>query len=855
MPATSSLPIEAIKSQFCQTITQDHTVILSAPPGAGKSTCLPLWLLALPELAKQKIYLLQPRRLAVKNIASYLASQLNETVGDTVGYRLRNETKVSKHTRLEVITEGILTQIIQQDVELIGCALVVFDEFHERSLHGDLAFALTRDVQQSLRDDLKILLMSATLDSDYLAQALPDAKVLVSEGRSFPIEYSYQAASNIHRWRDHAVQVIKQQMLTHQGSILVFLPGIGDIRFIAQTLSQYCPSDLLLCPLFGDLTLKEQQQAIQPCGSGKRKLVLATNIAETSLTIEGINMVIDCGFEKVASYDNASLMNKLNQQLIAKASATQRAGRAGRLMPGHCIRLYSKDDFDRRAEQSINAIQQADLLPTLIEVARWGVTSLAELPLLEVPKQQKEQQAWQELQSLDIVDEQRKLTAHGEKVSKLPCHPRFAHMLIQARAIDMSSAFLACIITALLEERDILAKDRAQYDSNLNHRVEQLIAHWHKPYGNLVNIIKQVKTLLRSLQVVLSEALTLLRDLPTKMSGLLLAYAYPERVAMARKSVGEYICANGKGVSLNEQDVLVAEPFLVVADLMQINSVLRVRLAASIELSHIEHVFAKNIKEKELAIFDDSSGKIIVRKQIKLAALVLSSTVSNKVISADIIRDMWCTYINKKGLDVLGWQRKDLELKARWQWLCRYFPAYELPEISDHWLLANLNQWLAPFVGEIKSKAKLLQLDLSAILLSLLNFQQQQILAQAAPSHYLGPTGRHCPITYGMEKSPKVSLPMQEVYGLQETPKIGITTSAQSNNNDGASLVLELLSPAQRPIQITQDLAQFWAGSYKAVQKDMKSRYPKHYWPDDPANAKATNKTKRHIENITAKRS
>ncbi len=417
MSAIAPLPIEAIQSQFCQTITQHNTVILSAPPGAGKSTCLPLWLLTLAEFSGQKIYLLQPRRLAVKNIATYLASQLNETVGNTVGYRLRNEVKVSQHTRLEVITEGILTQIIQHDVELSGCALVVFDEFHERSLHGDLAYALTRDVQQGLREELKILLMSATLDIDYLAKALPDAKVLTSEGRCFPVEFTYIAPANIQRWRDHAISVIKQQMINHQGSSLVFLPGVADIRLIDQALSQNCPDDILLCPLFGELTLKQQQQAIKPCQSGKRKLVLATNIAETSLTIEGVDMVIDCGLEKVAIYDNASLMNKLTQQQIAKASAVQRAGRAGRVMAGKCIRLYAKDDFERRPEQSINDIQQADLLPTLIEVARWGVTSLAELSLLELPSKIKEGQAWAELQSLKIVDEANRLTVHGEQVA------------------------------------------------------------------------------------------------------------------------------------------------------------------------------------------------------------------------------------------------------------------------------------------------------------------------------------------------------------------------------------------------------------------------------------------------------
>lgn len=851
MPASSPLPIEAVKTHFCQTLTEHPTVILSAPPGAGKSTCLPLWLLNLSALKHQKIYLLQPRRLAVKNIATYLASQLQEPVGQTVGYRLRNETKVSKNTRLEVITEGILTQIIQQDAELINCGLVVFDEFHERSLQGDLAFALTRDVQQGLRDDLKILLMSATLDIEYLNSALPDAIAVGSEGRSYPVELVYHAPSTAQHWRIHALNVIKKQANEHNGSTLVFLPGIADIRFIARALSEGLKDDLMLCPLFGDLTLKQQQQAIEPCQSGRRKLVLATNIAETSLTIEGVSLVIDCGLEKVASYDSASLMNKLVQKRIAKASAIQRAGRAGRLMAGRCIRLYAKDDYERRPDQSVNDIQQADLLPTLIEVARWGVITLADLPLLELPTTLKEQQAWQELQSLAIIDQHNRLTKHGEEVAQLPCHPRFAHMLLCANRLitkDVSQekvhqlTFLACIITALLEEKDILSNERGRFDCDLEHRISQFQSQWHKPKGALVNIVKQVKNLAQKMK--LSNLNSLIKmDVGIEKTGLLLAYAYPERVAKARGVLGDFICANGKGVTLNDQDALAGESFLVIADLMQSQGVLQVRLAARIDLTQIEQVFSKQITSQDVAIFDDASGKIIARSRTKLAAITLQEKVSQNSLSSASIAKMWCVLVEQKGLEFLYWQEKDIALRARWQWLNCYFSKYNLPDIKEQKLIENLSQWFAPFVGEIKSKAKLAKLDLSSMLLSLLDYQQQQILKQAAPSVYIGPTGRHCPIRYSEEKSPKVSLPMQELYGATSTPTIG-----SINDDQGVPLLLELLSPAQRPIQVTQDLAQFWAGSYQAVQKDMKSNYPRHFWPDDPANAEPTNKTKRHLK-------
>jgi ATP-dependent helicase HrpB len=842
MTVTTSLPIEAIKQQFCQTLDQQNTLILSAPPGAGKSTCLPLWLLTLPSLANKKIYLLQPRRLAVKNIAIFLAKQLDENVGETIGYRLRNDSKTSVKTRLEVITEGILTQIIQKDAELLDTALVVFDEFHERSLQGDLAFALTREVQTELRDDLKILLMSATLDIEYLSQALPDAYILNSEGRSYPIEVSYQAPRGHQRWREHALTVIKDKMLAHTGSILVFLPGVADIRFLLERLMSQQIEGVKVCPLFGELTLKEQQQAIAPCANGHRKIVLATNIAETSLTIDGIDLVIDCGLEKVAVFDSASLMNKLMQKQISKASAVQRAGRAGRLMPGHCIRLYGKDDFERRPLHSVNDIQQADLLPTLIEAARWGVSTLAELPLLELPSKVKEQQAWQELQSLSIVDDKYLLTQHGEKAANLPCHPRFAHMILMALPRGQNITLLACLVAALLEERDIFKGEQSKFDCDLVHRLQLLIQHKNNKNPLLERILLQASRLAQNLQLRFN-----VQSLDLSKTGILIAYAYPERVAKARINHGDYICVNGKGVSVNEQDALASEDFIVIAQTSQGDNQLNVRLASQISLVDITDTFARQIKQQDIANFDHKSGRIIAKRQTTLGGVVLSEQPLKQEVTSEIISAMWCDLVMKKGLVFLPWQAKDIALKARWQWLNQYFPEYNLAVVDDNRLLEKLTTWFAPFVGTIKNKAQLAKLDLSQMLLSLLSYQEQKILSQAAPTVYIGPTGRHCPISYSQDKSPKVSLPMQELYGLTETPTIGMVLGI-SEQNQGVPLLLELLSPAQRPIQVTQDLVTFWSGSYQAVQKDMKSRYPRHYWPDDPVNAKATNKMKRHIK-------
>jgi len=856
------LPIEEIKTSFLSALANNNTLILSAPPGAGKSTCLPLWLLDIEVFSSQKIYLLQPRRLAVKNIACYLAKQIGECVGKTVGYRLRNEVKVSKDTRLEVITEGILTQIIQNDAELAGCALIVLDEFHERSLQGDLAFALARDVQQSLREDLKILLMSATLSIEDLRKKLPDAVTLHSEGRGFPVDVSYQAmtsktkalslgSTSAKLWREHALKVISHTIASHQGSILVFLPGVADIRYLAQRLGNLLPAHMLLAPLYGELSLVQQQQAIAPTKDGIHKLVLATNIAETSLTIEGINLVIDCGFEKVARYQQQSLMNQLHQQSISKASAIQRAGRAGRLMAGHCIRLYSREDFDRRREHSISEIQQTDLLPLLIESARWGVKQLSELPLLELPEQTREQLAWQELQQLSIVDEANRLTSQGKKVSHIACHPRFAHMMVSARQIEdkypiKNLTSLACIIAALLEERDIFRIDRARFDCDLRHRILELVAEKNDNQGTFKRIKDQAKRLANQLSLTLAT-----KELPTESTGCLLALAYPERIAKYRGKVGEYLTSHGKGIMLAHEDALACQPFIVAAQIMQINQMgtkvsrkgSYVSLAAPVDVEALLKWQIVQLNSHTEIEYDDKRHRIIASEQAKLGAIVIEEKPLNSMVTPAQISQLWQHQVKHRGFDLLTWQEKDKKLLARWRWINIYQAQLNFPDASRLALLESLSLWFTPFVGNIKTRAQLAKLNLSEMLLSLLDYTQQRALSKIAPTHFNGPTGRNCPIRYSEEKCPTVSLPMQELYGIQITPTVG-----EAANNCTIPLKLELLSPAQRPIQVTQNLQQFWQGSYKAVQKEMKSQYPKHYWPDDPANAKATNKTKRHIK-------
>ncbi|REL36877.1 ATP-dependent helicase HrpB [Thalassotalea euphylliae] len=851
----SSFPIEQIKADFLSALATQQTLVLSAPPGAGKSTVLPLWLLDTAK-AEKAIYLLQPRRFAAKNIATYLASQLGEPVGQTVGYRLRNDSKVSSKTKLEVITEGILTQLLQEDPELSEASLILFDEFHERSVQGDVAFALARDCQQGLRDDLTLVLMSATLATEELLTQLPDAVSLHSEGRSYPVDSKHLAVPNQVFWREHALKVIRQHAVNHSGSTLVFLPGVADIHYLADQLtgqSNDLPDDLRIAPLFGEQSLAEQQRAMKAV-QGQRKIVLATNIAETSLTIDGITLVIDAGFEKVARYDVHTMTNQLSQQAISKASAIQRAGRAGRLAPGHCIRLYGEEDFQRRPEQATPAILQTDLLPVLMEAARWGVTSLADLPLLDQPNEVLTSQGWQSLAKLKIVDEQHKLTKHGQQVAKLSCHPRFAHMLVAAQHIaaqvdDAKILNLGCLLAALLEERDILSREASRDNADIGIRVDMVISKEKsgKANGAIARIVQQAKQLARQLGRHFDSNWQ--ANISRDYCGLLLALAYPERIAKKRGQQASYLSSAGKGLSLADTDPLNEESLIVAASTIKLGNQQRISLAAPVSLAALETWQVLAISEQDTLTYDEQKDAISASKKRYLGAIVLAEQPSNTGLTAALIVEMWHQQLAKKGLTWLKLSDEAENLRSRICWLAVNLPELALPVMDNEWLMANLADWFDPYVGDIKKKSALLALDFATMLHSVLDYPQQQALAQKAPTVFIGPTGRKCPIRYPSDatnelvgKSPTVSLPMQEVYGLSDSPQVG--DSAQGN---GINLTLELLSPAGRPLQVTQDLAGFWQGSYQQVQKEMKGRYPKHFWPDDPANAQATSKTKRFM--------
>ncbi|QBY04743.1 ATP-dependent helicase HrpB [Thalassotalea sp. HSM 43] len=846
--ALDSYPVTNIKTELLNTLTSTNTIILSAPPGAGKSTVLPLWLLPLPQFADKKIIMLQPRRLATRSVAQRLAQMLNEPLGKTVGYQMRGDSKVSKETRLLVVTEGILTRMILDDNELADVGLIIFDEFHERSIHADLGLALARDVQLGLRDDLTLLLMSATIDNVYLQQCLPDAKYLTSAGKSYPVEMHYQPVVGNKRLLDHLAKVIVEQCQTNAGSSLVFLPGSGEINTLAELLTDRLPTQYQLHCLFGDLSLAEQRQAIAPSPAGMHKVVLATNIAETSITIDGVTLVIDAGLEKVASYDVQTLSNRLNLQQISKASAVQRSGRAGRVAPGRCIRVYSKENFERRMEHSASQISQSDLLPLTLDVARWGVHEFKQLQFVELPPESSEKQCWQLLQELQIVDQQRRLTSHGQNVAKLATHPRYGHMLLSAPTIDGNDGqllSLACILASLLEERDIVSRNAA--NSDIRNRLYMLLSaeQRHKSAINK-RILQSAQRLYQALRRILGEHLIpdkmCLQEaqLPIDKTGLLLAFAYPERISKARNQDTKYLTANGKGLELDPVDSLTGQPFLLVARVFNRQQRLQVELAAPLQLDDIMRYFPHLQQKQQTTYYDQKKQRIVSESQHRLGQILLSSTQLNDKATAVDYAEVWLDHIGRNGLSVLRFDDKCQSLLTRLRWLHTHFPDSGYPDVSEAALLAQLNQWLAPYIDNITSVKALQGLNFHDILLNTLDYPQQQALSLWVPKYYISPLGRKFAYQYGEFLEPKVALPMQQVYGLDSSPKVA---------NGRVNVVLELLSPAGRPIQITKDLGRFWQGSYGQVQKDMKANYPKHYWPDDPANAKPTNKTKKHIGN------
>lgn len=798
-------PVDQIIPQLSDALATGPAALLVAEPGAGKTTRVPLKLLDALWLKGQKIVMLEPRRLAARNAAHRMAETLGEEVGGTVGYTVRLERRVSAKTRIEVVTEGILTRRLQQDPELSGTGLVIFDEFHERSLDADFGLALMLDIQRGLRDDLKILVMSATLDAARVAAHLGDAPVIDAPGRVFPVETRHLDKAQRQTISADALRAVHRALDETDTSILVFLPGEAEIRRTEDALnSSGLPKNTVVRPLYGAMSFAEQDAAIRPSPSGERKIVLATTIAETSLTIDGIGAVIDCGFKRVPRFDPASGMTALETVRVSLASADQRRGRAGRLGPGVGYRLWPEAESRALKAHDDPEIFVADLAPLVLELAAWGVTDPKSLPWLDPPPAAPFAQAQDLLKRLEALDAENNITAMGKQMVKLPLHPRLAHMVVKGQSA------LAADLAAMLSERDGLPR---AVGVDITARLTAI-------RGGARDRIRQTAKQIRQIAGI--------KDEDSDVSpGVLVAYAFPDRIAQARGGDRRYRLSGGGGAVLPEHDALVTQDFLAVATTDGASGNQKIYLAAPLSLKEIEEHFKEQIEARDGVFWDSRTRAVSASKSRRLGALVLEEKPSTNADPV-LIADAMTQGVREMGLAALPWTEGAKILRARVIFLRRLFPEEGWPDLSDESLLASLEDWLAPYLAGISRKAHLDRLDMHQIIQSLIPHELARKMDRLAPVRIEVPSGADVRIDYETEGDPVLRVRLQEMFGLARTPAIA----------EGRSpLRIELLSPAGRPLAVTQSLETFWTNGYPSVRSDMRGRYPKHAWPEDPLNA------------------
>jgi ATP-dependent helicase HrpB len=830
--ATMSLPVEDIVPAFLAALQAGRNAVVQAPPGAGKSTLLPLKLLDRNWLAGKRVLMLEPRRLAARMVAKRLAQNFGQEIGRTIGFRVRDEARVSRETRLEVVTEGILTRLLQDDPELSGIGAILFDEFHERSLQADLGLALALDVQASLRPDLRLVAMSATLDGQAVSALLGEAPILTSDGRLFAVETRYLPLAGGATMEASMALAVRQALRENEGDVLAFLPGAGEIRRVERLLNEGSLSADVL-PLYGELSAAEQDRAVSP-GGARRRVVLATSIAETSLTIEGVRVVVDAGQARKPAFDPRSGMSRLETVKASLASADQRRGRAGRLGPGVAYRLWPEAENRARPAADRPEIESADLASLALDLAQWGVSDPASLRWVNPPPASNFAQAVALLGELDALDGQGRITDHGKQLARLPVHPRLAHMIVRGR--EIGAGVTACRIAALLEERDVLRAKPGQRAADIRLRLEALQAleagrrfsHFELSLneGSARRALRLASRLARAAGIKDG-------DEDTALAGLLLAFAYPDRIA--RRRAGEeprYRLANGRGAVLEKADALSGETFIAIADLDGAGAEGRIYMAGALDEADLRQHFAAHIETRESVEWDEQQQKVLAAKQERLGALVLSekrlANPSSEAVQAALLQA-----VRQRGLGSLAFDETVEALRQRVAAL-RIAYGEDWPDLSDAALLARLEDWLSP--EKAMSLNALRQLDHATAIRNLLPWEQQRALDRLAPTHMEVPSGSRVRIDYDDPAKPVLAVKLQEMFGLAQTPAIA----------DGrVKLSLHLLSPAGRPLQVTGDLAGFWRTSYAEVRKEMRGRYPRHPWPEDPLTAPPTARAKR----------
>jgi ATP-dependent helicase HrpB len=832
-----SLPVEAVLPELRAVLESGSAAVLQAPPGAGKTTLVPLALLEEGWLDGQRIVILEPRRLAARAAAGRMAWLLGEHVGETVGYRIRLDTRVGPGTRIEVVTEGVLARLLQADPALEGVGLVVFDEFHERSLHADLGLALCLQSRALLREDLRILVMSATLAGAPVARLLGEAPIITSEGRAFPVETHYLPRRVTESIPPEVVRAVRDALDAEEGDVLVFLPGTAEIRQVEARLAETgLPPGVQVAPLYGNLPQEAQDRAIEPSPPGRRKVVLATSIAETSLTIEGIRVVVDSGLMRVPRFSPRTGMTRLATVPVTRASAEQRCGRAGRLGPGACYRLWTQAEQLHLVPHGTPEILEADLVPLALELAAWGVADPAELSWLDPPPAAAFAQARELLVQLGALGVEGTITPHGRRMAELALHPRLAHLVL--RGIELGHGAVACDLAALLGERDVLRSEGGVADADVRLRLELLrdarrtqrprrVVHGYTvDAGGVRRVLSESRHWQRRLGITGDRH-------DAEAAGLLLSFAYPDRIAQRRAGAGgRFLLRNGIGAMLPWAQPLMNSPYLVAAELGGQGRESRIFLAAPLEASDLEEHFPEQIEEATSVEWDAQAGAVRAWRRERLGALVLREAPLPDPDPAAVAEAL-LEGIRQQGLRVLPWDRTARQLQQRLVFLHRTDRTW--PDASDAALLQTLSDWLGPHLYGLRRLEELQRLDLAQLLLAPLPWERRQALERLAPTHLTVPSGSRIPIDYGDPGVPVVAVRLQEMFGLHETPRI----------MDGAvPLTVQLLSPAQRPVQVTRDLASFWRTTYFEVKKDLKGRYPKHYWPDDPLQAVPTRRTR-----------